>query len=106
MDLKGLLIAQVALAPLRVSTHSRDTRYLRSVNGQVSSPDFPQQFASGIHSQPAEDLRLQFEADSRFDAEEKQAVWFLLGGMILKHEARRWSSAIATAAPAAKERTR
>jgi transcriptional regulator with XRE-family HTH domain len=49
---------------------------------------------------PDDDLRLQFEAVSRFDAEEKQVVRSLLEGMILKHEARRWSM------PAAKERTR
>jgi transcriptional regulator with XRE-family HTH domain len=41
---------------------------------------------------PDEDLRLQFEAVSRFDADEKQVVCSLLEGMILKHEARRWSS--------------
>jgi transcriptional regulator with XRE-family HTH domain len=49
---------------------------------------------------PDDDLRLQFEAVSRFDADEKQVVRSLLEGMILKHEARRWSS------PAAKDRTR
>ncbi len=42
---------------------------------------------------PDDDLRLQFEAVSRFDADEKQVVRSLLEGMILKHEARRWSSA-------------
>ncbi|MGO9130068.1 MAG: helix-turn-helix domain-containing protein, partial [Bryobacteraceae bacterium] len=47
---------------------------------------------------PDDDLRLQFEAVSRFGAEEKQVVRSLLEGMILKHEARRWSSA-----PSAKE---
>lgn len=36
-------------------------------------------------------LRLQFEAVSRFDAEEKNVIRSLLEGMILKHEARRWS---------------
>ena len=41
---------------------------------------------------PDEDLRLQFEAVSQFDADEKQVVRSLLEGMILKHEARRWSS--------------
>jgi transcriptional regulator with XRE-family HTH domain len=41
---------------------------------------------------PDQDLRLQFEAVSRFDADEKQVVRSLLEGMILKHEARRWSS--------------
>jgi hypothetical protein len=41
---------------------------------------------------PDEELRLQFEAVSQFDAEEKQVVRSLLEGMILKHEARRWST--------------
>jgi transcriptional regulator with XRE-family HTH domain len=40
---------------------------------------------------PDDELRLQFEAISRFDPEEKQVVRSLLEGMILKHEARRWS---------------
>lgn len=39
---------------------------------------------------PDEDLRLQFEAVSRFNAEEKKAVKSVLEGLILKHEARRW----------------
>ncbi len=41
---------------------------------------------------PDDDLRLQFEAVSRFDEEEKRVVWSLLEGMILKHEARRWQT--------------
>jgi transcriptional regulator with XRE-family HTH domain len=40
---------------------------------------------------PDGDLRLQFEAISRFDADEKQVIRSLLEGMILKHEARRWA---------------
>lgn len=39
---------------------------------------------------PDDDLRLRFEAVSRFHPEEKQVVRSLLEGMILKHEARRW----------------
>ncbi len=50
---------------------------------------------------PDDELRLQFEAVSRFDAAEKDVIRSLLDGMILKHEARRWSSA-----PAAKETAR
>jgi transcriptional regulator with XRE-family HTH domain len=42
---------------------------------------------------PAEDLRLQFEAVSRFDEEDKQVVRALLEGLILKHEAKRWRQA-------------
>ena len=42
---------------------------------------------------PDEELRLQFEAISRFDPEEKKIVEALLEGMILKHEAKRSSAA-------------
>ena len=41
---------------------------------------------------PDDELRLQFEAVTRFDPEEKQVVRSLLEGMILKHEARRWQT--------------
>jgi K+/H+ antiporter YhaU regulatory subunit KhtT len=41
---------------------------------------------------PDDDLRMQFEAVTRFDEEEKRAVRSLLEGMILKHEARRWQT--------------
>lgn len=40
---------------------------------------------------PDDELRLQFEAVSKFDPEEKRVVRSLLDGMILRHEARRWS---------------
>ena len=39
---------------------------------------------------PGEDLRLQFEAASRLDPDERQVVRDLIEGMLLKHEARRW----------------
>lgn len=42
---------------------------------------------------PDEDLRLQFEAVSRMSAPDKKIVKALLEGMILKHEAKRWSTA-------------
>ena len=42
---------------------------------------------------PDEDLRLQFEAICRFGPEEKQIAKAVLDGLILKHEARRWSTA-------------
>ena len=41
---------------------------------------------------PDDDLRLQFEAISRMSKEEKKIIKALLEGMILKHEARRWSA--------------
>lgn len=41
---------------------------------------------------PDDDLKLQFEDVSLFDPEEKRVVRSLLDGMILKHEARRWSA--------------
>ncbi len=40
---------------------------------------------------PDEDLRLQFEAISKFNKDEKRVVKALLEGLILKHEAQRWS---------------
>jgi transcriptional regulator with XRE-family HTH domain len=41
---------------------------------------------------PDEELRLQFEAISRFAAEERQIARAVLDSLILQHEARRWSS--------------
>lgn len=41
---------------------------------------------------PDDELRLQFEAISKFDADEKRVIKALLDGMILKHEAKRWST--------------
>jgi len=40
---------------------------------------------------PDDDLRLQFEAISKFAPAEKQMIMELLDGLILKQEARRWS---------------
>ena len=40
---------------------------------------------------PDDGLRLQFEAISCFDEEEKRVIRSLLDGMILKPEARRWA---------------
>jgi len=44
---------------------------------------------------PDEDLRLQFEAISRFNDEEKKVVRSVLEGLLLTHEARRWSAGTA-----------
>lgn len=52
---------------------------------------------------PDEDLRLQFEAIARFDDDEKKVVRSVLEGLLLTHEARRWSAGMAAAA---KENTR
>ena len=41
---------------------------------------------------PDEDLKLQFEAISRMSKDEKKIIKALLDGMILKHEAQRWST--------------
>lgn len=40
---------------------------------------------------PDEDLRLQFEAISRFPANEKHVIKEVLDSLILKHEAKRWA---------------
>ena len=42
---------------------------------------------------PDEDLRLQFEAISRFNDDEKKVVRSVLEGLLLTHEARRWPPA-------------
>lgn len=42
---------------------------------------------------PQDDLRLQFEAVSKFTAEEKKVIKSVLEGLILKHEAKRWFTA-------------
>lgn len=42
---------------------------------------------------PGDDLRLHFEAVARMSPEEQQVVRSLLEGMILKHDAKRWSTA-------------
>jgi len=42
---------------------------------------------------PDDELKLQFEAISQFNADEKMVIKSLLEGMILKHDANRFSSA-------------
>ena len=41
---------------------------------------------------PDEDLRMQFEAICRFNDDEKKVVRSVLEGLLLTHEARRWTS--------------
>jgi transcriptional regulator with XRE-family HTH domain len=41
---------------------------------------------------PDDELKLQFEALSRFSSEEKKFVKEVLDGIILRHEAKQWSS--------------
>jgi hypothetical protein len=41
---------------------------------------------------PDEELRLQFEAISRLDPDEKQVVITVLDSLLLRHDARRWTS--------------
>jgi hypothetical protein len=41
---------------------------------------------------PDAELKLQFEAVSKFDPESKKVVQQVLDSMILQQEARRWSS--------------
>ena len=41
---------------------------------------------------PDAGLRLQFEAISRFDEDEKRMITEILDGLILKREAKRWGS--------------
>ena len=39
---------------------------------------------------PSDDLRLQFEAASRLDPDERKTVSELIEGLLLRHEAKRW----------------
>ena len=41
---------------------------------------------------PDDELRLQFEAISRFSPDEKKTAKEVLDGLILKHEAKRWAT--------------
>jgi transcriptional regulator with XRE-family HTH domain len=41
---------------------------------------------------PSDDLRLQFEAASRLDPDERNALKSLIEGLLLKHEAKRWAA--------------
>jgi len=45
---------------------------------------------------PDEELKLQFEAVSKFPPEEKKTVKEVLDGLILKHEAKRWATSYKT----------
>jgi transcriptional regulator with XRE-family HTH domain len=49
-------------------------------------------FFDGDERGPDDELRLQFEAISGFDAQEKQIIREVLEGLILKHEAKRWAT--------------
>ncbi len=42
---------------------------------------------------PDEDLKLEFEAVSQFDTEEKAITKKILQGLIIQHQAKRWSRA-------------
>jgi len=42
---------------------------------------------------PDEELKLQFEAVCRLDPEEKKVIRSVIESILLRHEARRWSSA-------------
>lgn len=44
---------------------------------------------------PADELKLQFEALSRLDPDERQVVQEVVESMLVKHEARRWIKAAA-----------
>jgi transcriptional regulator with XRE-family HTH domain len=45
---------------------------------------------------PDDELRLQFEAVTRLDPEEKKVVRSVIESILLRHEARRWSSGAET----------
>jgi transcriptional regulator with XRE-family HTH domain len=50
---------------------------------------------------PTDDLRLQFEAAGHLDPEERRLLKELIEGILLRHEAKRWTAASSAAARAA-----
>jgi len=48
---------------------------------------------------PSDELRLQFEAISKFDDDEKRMIKEILDGLILKREAKRWGINYAPKSP-------
>jgi len=48
---------------------------------------------------PSDELRLQFEAISKFDDDEKKMIKEILDGLILKREAKRWGINYAPKSP-------
>jgi len=48
---------------------------------------------------PSDELRLQFEAISKFDGDEKRMIKEILDGLILKREAKRWGINYAPKSP-------
>ena len=97
---KGL--TQLHLAE-RVGVHAQQ---LKRYEAGISQPTFDvirnMAMALGVSSDyllfgkdergPDDELKLQFEAVSRFDPESKKVVQQVLDSMILQQEARRWSS--------------
>jgi transcriptional regulator with XRE-family HTH domain len=97
---KGLTQLQLAE---RVGVHAQQ---LKRYEAGISQPTFDvirnMAMALGVSSDyllfgkdergPDDDLKLQFEAVSRFDPESKKVVQQVLDSMILQQEARRWSS--------------
>jgi transcriptional regulator with XRE-family HTH domain len=97
---KGL--TQLHLAE-RVGVHAQQ---LKRYEAGISQPTFDvirnMAMALGVSSDyllfgkdergPDDDLKLQFEAVSRFDPESKKVVQQVLDSMILQQEARRWAS--------------
>jgi len=64
--------------------------FIRNLVTALSIRSDPLLFGKGERG-PGDDLRLQFEAVSRFN-EEERVVRCFLEGMIPKHEARRWQT--------------
>jgi hypothetical protein len=86
-------------APVRSLTAIPSAKIARRLSPTIAPPRNPFQVASifALIFDDAErgaddELRMQFEAISKYDAEEKKTAKEVLDGLILRHEARRCTS--------------
>ena len=88
---------------MRVDKESLGTPlFYRGVVKKKTPPlKFPGHLAALLRKErgPDEELKLQFEAVSRLDPDEKKVVRSVIESIILRHEARRWAAADAGSSP-------
>jgi transcriptional regulator with XRE-family HTH domain len=89
-DLAGLNVVQIRRWETGASQPSLDalmklTRGLRTTTDDLL-------FGADDRG-PDDEFRLQFEAITRLDPDEKSALRSVIEGMLIKHEARRWQTA-------------
>lgn len=84
----GINVSQIRRYETTASQPSLDALRKLAVALSVSADELLFDHKRG----PDERLRLQFEAVSRLDSDEQEVVLEVLEGLLLKHDARRWTS--------------